>query len=149
MKILIGFIIVGLIAFGGYKFYVNNITYRDGLAVLPLPQKILYLEIADSKEEQRQGLSNRDALPHDGILFVFDEPGNYGFWMKDMKFPIDIIWVHNNRIVTIVRDAMPSDNPQVMYPSEPANYVLELKAGSAREYQLLDGSLLNIELPNK
>ena len=50
--------------------------------------------IADTLEKRTQGLSGRESLSaNEGLLFVFSTSGAYGIWMKDMRFPIDIIWI--------------------------------------------------------
>jgi uncharacterized membrane protein (UPF0127 family) len=60
------------------------------------------LELTKTRQDQARGLSNRDELAWDrGMLFVYREPGFYGFWMKDMRFSIDIVWIRDDRIVDI------------------------------------------------
>ena len=66
------------------------------------------------------------------MLFVFDRDGNYGFWMKDMKFPIDIIFADaQKKIIMIYHNVQPDSYPKVFYPNAPARYVLETPAGFA------------------
>ena len=107
---------------------------------------------SDSKERQR-GLSGKDSLPLDeGMLFVFEESGVYPFWMKDMKFSIDIIWIdEEKRIVQIVDSALPQsgrdDSELTIYrPGASAKYVLEINAGLSRLHNLQVGSSVNFEL---
>ncbi|MCR4324683.1 MAG: DUF192 domain-containing protein [Candidatus Curtissbacteria bacterium] len=95
-------------------------------------------KIAADEESRKNGLSKRDSLPlNEGLLFVFPEKGNFTFWMKDMKFAIDIIWLdENKRVVHIVHNAPPepdsSDRELTKYsPPTPAVYVLEVNAGLA------------------
>src|SRR3990167_3839192 len=65
----------------------------------------IYIEIADTSEKRAQGLSNRDSLPEDhGMLFIFDTYQKSAFWMKDMRFPIDIIWIRDDIIVDITKN---------------------------------------------
>ena len=65
----------------------------------------------------------------DGLLFIFDKTGDYGFWMKDMNFPIDIIWIKDDKVVYVLPDVKQDSYPNVFYSSEPANEVLEINAG--------------------
>src|SRR3989338_8783915 len=67
------------------------------------------VEVADTQEEQELGLSGRKNLKeNEGILFVFDAPGKYGFWMKDMNFSIDMIWLAEDaKVIYIKKDARP------------------------------------------
>lgn len=104
------------------------------------------VEIADTPAAQEQGLSGRDNLgAHHGMFFVFLKPGFYGFWMKSMRFPIDIIWFDANyRIVDVWEDADLSSYPKVYTPRAPAAYVLEVRAGFFSEHHLKFGNTLEI-----
>jgi uncharacterized membrane protein (UPF0127 family) len=92
---------------------------------------ILKLEIADTDAERVQGLSDRASLPQDtGLLFVFDYPSYYGFWMKDMHFSIDMIWLDKDlKVVGLKEQATPESYPQTFTPEKPALYVLETNVG--------------------
>ena len=110
------------------------------------------LELADTEEERRVGLSNREELDKDmGVLFVFEtENIQPGFWMKDMKFAIDILWINDNEIVQIDNNVQPSepgtaDNELILYmPNQPIDYVLELNAGFANEYNIKVGDTVDL-----
>ena len=102
------------------------------------------VEVMRTKEEVARGLSGRAALTKGtGMLFLFEASGIYRFWMKDMKFPIDIIWLDKEkRVVHIVPRAPPlqEGNPPVFYASEkPAQYVLEVNAGDAARFRITLG----------
>jgi hypothetical protein len=86
------------------------------------------------------------------MLFVFQQPGEYGFWMKDMLIPIDIIWISADNQVVHVETAqpqpgVPDDQLTVYRPSAPALYVLEVRAGLATEKGIRLGDEAQIELP--
>jgi uncharacterized protein len=69
-----------------------------------------------------------------GMLFVFEKPGIHGFWMKDMNFAIDIVWIgQDKRVVQIMEHIAPETFPKVFSPREPIQYVLEVNAGWARK----------------
>src|SRR3989338_1016337 len=109
--------------------------------------QIIRVEVADIPESQAQGLSARqDHLAGgEGMLFVFDAPGRYGFWMKDMNFPIDIIWLGEDmKVVYIVADADPTSYPAVFSPDTDAKYVLEVPAGFSRTNNLKVGDKVDI-----
>jgi hypothetical protein len=92
------------------------------------------LEIADTPAKQRLGLGRRDALPWGhGMLFVYDEPGFPGFWMKEMRFDIDIVWIRGDRIVDISHQVphVPGGNGPTVAPRELTDRVLEVPAGFA------------------
>lgn len=97
---------------------INNVTIK--------------LEIAKSQQEQARGLSGREALPSgQGMLFVSDKYYKPRFWMKDMLFPIDIIWIRDNRVVGYEKYLLPEGSqPKMIYePVEEVNNVLEVYAG--------------------
>lgn len=89
--------------------------------------------IADTPKLQTLGLSYRETLPHDtGMLFVFSESDKYGFWMKDMRFSIDIIWFDEEFVVVGVDENIsPESYPRVFRPLVPVRFVLEVNAGQA------------------
>jgi uncharacterized membrane protein (UPF0127 family) len=104
------------------------------------------VKVADTEEERRQGLSGTAGLaPRGGMLFVFDENDQHGIWMKDMNYPIDILWISESyNIVSIKKSVSPNTYPQVFQNSKPARYVLELPAGSIDEYSF--NGLSNVKL---
>jgi len=110
-------------------------------------------EVANSNKLRKKGLGGRESLPiSQGILFVFEQPKVYTFWMKDVEFPIDIIWIDSDkRIVDIVLNAQPEpktdDEDLKRYkPSNDALYVLEINAGLAAANSLLQGDVVDFSL---
>lgn len=105
---------------------------------------ILKLEVATSSEVRERGLSGRADLPADtGLLFIFPETALYGFWMKEMNFAIDIIWLApDGKVVEITKEAKPESYPNAFYPPEPVKYVLEVNAGYAEQHNLKIGDIL-------
>jgi len=109
------------------------------------------LDVADTPESREKGLSGRNSLAEKaGMLFIFDQPGVPSFWMKDMKFPIDIIFVNNDKIVTIYKNVPAPKNgetPSNYYqPTSPTNRVIELKAGMSDKYKLQVGNTVDLSL---
>lgn len=94
---------------------------------------IYQVEVVSTPALRNLGLSHRSSLaPSTGLLFVFEEEGYYPFWMKDMNFPIDIIWLNKEKkIVHIEASVFPSTYPLSFVSTEPALYVLEIPAGSS------------------
>lgn len=90
----------------------------------------LLVEIADSEEERRRGLSGRESLPENGgMFFVFPEDDYHGIWMKEMLFPIDVLWIDAvGRIVHIEKSLQPGSFPKTYFPQIPARFVLEVGA---------------------
>lgn len=106
---------------------------------------IARVEVASTGEEKNQGLSGRNCLdPDSGMLFTYDHSGDYCYWMKDMKFAIDMIWLDDEkRIVTIKDRVGPDTYPESFCPSRPAKYVVEVAAGKAAEYGWQIGTALS------
>jgi len=104
------------------------------------------VSIADTPEERNQGLSGVESLPTDeGKLFIFDKEGEYGFWMKDMKIPLDIIWINNERrIVHIEENVSPESYPAIYGSPEPARFVLEVNAFFTSTFRINVGDTVTI-----
>lgn len=99
------------------------------------------LEVADTDFLRERGLSYRTSLaPQTGMLFVFDVPRTLRFWMKDMNFPIDIIWLDTDKkVVHIEHSLSPSTYPDSFGPEAPTQYVIEIPAGAAKGAGLSKG----------
>lgn len=101
------------------------------------------VSVARTDKEKQIGLSGKNSLPkNQGMLFVFDQPEFYSFWMKNMKFPIDIIYIHGNKVTTVIKNAKPvqdSDLP-IYQPRERSDRVLEINAGLSDQYGIKNGS---------
>ena len=106
------------------------------------------VEVANTYIKHRKGLSGRESLPKDeGMLFVFDKPGLYEFWMKEMNFPIDIVWIgEDKRVVFIKENATPESFPELLHPSLPALYVIETNAGFVKEHKISVGDTTEFTL---
>jgi uncharacterized membrane protein (UPF0127 family) len=90
------------------------------------------VEVAASPANRERGLSGRPGLPADaGMLFIFPSPGLHGFWMKDMSFAIDLVWIGPDRRVLGTASMAPCGPHAcpIHYPPAPAAYVLEVSAG--------------------
>ena len=108
------------------------------------PKGTLHVLTATTSAERELGLGGRTYLaPDSGMLFVFDEPGAYGFWMKDTLVPLDFVWVSQNKSVAGISSGIATDTyPQVYYPPTDIGYVLELNSGSAAKWGIATGTKL-------
>lgn len=117
------------------RFTPGYVEIGDGIRVA--------VTVAATVATREKGLSGSDGLaPGEGMLFVFDEPGEYRFWMKDMKFPIDILWIKDGMIADITTDAavpVPGEPLPTYFPRVPVDRVLEVNAGFARAHGLRIG----------
>ncbi len=94
----------------------------------------LKVEIVRTDHDKTIGLSDREKIENNqGMLFVYDRPAYYSFWMKGMKFDIDFIWINNKRIVDVTENVSHLDQQNIYLPRMPADQVLEVKAGLTRK----------------
>ncbi len=114
---------------------------RSTMTVL-MPKGALEVEVANTRASRELGLSGRPSMRDDeGLLFIFESPGRYGFWMKDMNFPLDIIWINENGIVvSIERNVSHNSYPKTFINQSEASYVLEVNAGLSEKFGLYLGS---------
>lgn len=145
------------ILIGGYMFL--GITSRkaepdsstqisqqeDSLTKLTIGNKVTILvEIADTPEKTTLGLSYRDSLPENhGMLFVFPEAHTPTFWMYEMKFPLDMIWIGEDNTIVDITENVPHPSPGTSEtdlphysPKVPAKMVLEVNGGFVERHQI-------------
>jgi len=108
---------------------------------------IITLEQARTTDEITKGLSNRDSLCKScGMLFTFEKPAIYQFWMKDMRFPLDIVFMDKDfRVIYVSQNAQPcplqGECPLITPPSQ-VKYVLEVNAGYVADHTLVPNSFV-------
>lgn len=104
------------------------------------------VEVAATPREQTRGLMFRERLEENkGMLFIFDEEGNYGFWMKNMLIPLDIIWLNKNKEIVFIEQNVQPCKPDVcpiITPNKAAQYVLEINAGLVDKIGIKTGNTL-------
>lgn len=104
-------------------------------------------EVAANSSEFQKGLSGRSCIkPDQAMLFAFTQPGQYPFWMKDMKFPLDFVWVNKDSQVVATRvNVQPSSYPRQFANSSdhPAKYVIELQANRVKQLGIVPGTVVN------
>lgn len=117
------------------------------------PQTTIFtVDIADSVDEQTLGLGDVDVLPaNHGMLFVYSQADVYTFWMRNVEYPIDIIWLRDGTVVDITAN-VPPESPttalseyRVYSPKQPVNMVLEVGSGVAEEAGITIGQHLTID----
>src|SRR3989344_5132751 len=129
-------VIIGAVIF--QSFIKNNSLFLKTPSVTIKGHKFK-LYITKNPKDYQIGLSKYNNLPQDyGMLFPFDKPDYYSFWMKEMKFPIDIIYIRDNQIVTILKNIpvpkTKEGNISIYKPASPADRVLEVNAGISEKY---------------
>jgi len=124
-----------------------SLADRPKLVALSVPGGSVELVLADTADRRAAGLSNRDAVPHDGMLLQWDAPGRHPIWMSEMRFALDIVWLDaDGRVVSVLADVPPcTAAPCPLYEpagSEASTAVLELPAGKAATYGLTVGAVV-------
>jgi uncharacterized membrane protein (UPF0127 family) len=148
-KIIIFFLIIFMIfgAFVLYKFGAKN----PKKSTIVINNHTFSVSVATTSAEQQKGLSLTKNLPQEqGMLFIFATPAKYAFWMKEMKFPLDIIFIKNNKIDTIAQDVpapkTQNDTLPIYQPEGSVDSVLEINAGLAKKYGFKKNDAVKIKL---
>ena len=120
-----------------------KVTYPTGAKILA--------ELADTPQKRARGLMFRDRLANDtGMLFVFEEAGQWSFWMKNTTVALDILWIGPDKRIVYIEENVPTcrQDPCPEYQSNAdALYALELPAGSVKRDKLTKGMKLSFDLP--
>ncbi|MGN6708683.1 MAG: DUF192 domain-containing protein [Candidatus Nitrosocosmicus sp.] len=133
--------------------YAQNINNNTGLptSYVKIKSLVIHVDLAITPDQQAKGLSIKNSLnDSEGMLFPFDKPGDYSFWMKDMKFPIDILWIDtNNKIVHIEKNLQPC----IFFllcpsysPHSNSKYVLEINADLTTRNNITVGDSVYINM---
>ena len=144
------------------NFWTSDIQNQK-IQYIKIAGKILKIELALTPEAQEKGLSGRKELKeNEGMLFVFNHIGQYSFWMKDMNFALDIIWLapsesgdkNDLRVVYIKKNALPESylpagkaGPETFSSSQDAKYVLEVLAQFSEKNNLKVGDRVEFLSP--
>ena len=143
---------------------VTNSEIQSNLTTTPvptnkLPEDLTYLtigtqqftvEVADTSEKQEQGLSGRSSIGSDGMLFPFSPPAQSRFWMKDMLFDLDFIWIANNQVVEITQSVphpspgVTQDQLPIYQPQQAVDMMLEVEAGFVEQNNIQVGQTVGL-----
>jgi uncharacterized protein len=111
--------------------------YTDKYIYADIGHETYLLEVADNWHKRMQGLSDRESLGKNmGMVFVFERLSSQSFWMKDMKFPLDFIWIKGDKVVRLDERVPPpsetAKKPVSLETSQEVEKVIELYAGEIR-----------------
>lgn len=133
-----------------YYFFLQTGPGREiTYAYVQFKDVAVTAEIADTDTKRIQGLSGRPRLGEtEGMLFIFDAPAVQQFWMKDMRFGLDVIWINEGTIQGISAHVPPPSGGAIprMGSDVPVQYVLEVPAGFAEKYRILAGDRVDISI---
>ena len=147
--VIIFILLVGLAISQEYT-KTGRLPFKDKTPTATIKNHAFKLLLAKTAEEKEIGLSKQKSLPaNKGMLFIFDQPDYYSFWAKKMQFPIDIIFISGNLIVSISPDVHPPKNESedlpIIRPKEPSDLVLEINAGLSKKYKFNVGDAVKID----
>ncbi len=154
-KVLLAFALL-LIAAGALFFtqkYLKEggkLSFIKSASTVTIGDHNFKVTVAASREEREIGLSKTKSLSQDqGMIFLFEKPDYHSFWMKNMKFPIDIIYINKDTIVTIKNNVKPpkdnKESPIIHTPTALADKVLEIQAGLSEKYNFKNGDRVKYE----
>lgn len=127
------------------RFETGYVEIGDGIKVA--------VTVADNPTTREKGLSGKEGLAADeGMLFIFDRADRYAFWMKEMRFAIDILWIKDDVIADMTTDVAPSapgDELPMYFPRVPVDRVLEVPAGFARRHGLSTGMAVTAHIDKR
>ncbi|MDP1625263.1 MAG: DUF192 domain-containing protein [bacterium] len=143
---------LGLILIGAGFYFRADVNQKSAAIVLEPSFTIRGTEfkaiISDTPALRKKGLSGRESLgAGQAMVFIFDRPELVGFWMKDMRFSIDILFLDDSmRVISFARNVSPQTFPESFYPDAPARYVVEFVAGTLDRLGVKKGDLTEIRL---
>jgi len=139
--ILLGLALILLYFRGGQNQPLNIVSLKVGGASFNI-------EVASTPSAKIKGLSNRDSLAEgvDGMLFIFPNPTSQFFWMKDMRFSLDMVWIRDNKVIGFEQNVSPDEGPDyaLYHSNEPADMVLELFAGEVKRNNIQAGDIIEV-----
>ena len=158
MKKILFLFVVLIVALAAVKIsqdysFVEKLTFWSSKKTAILHDQTFSLTVAATDKEKQIGLSKKESLEkNEGMLFLFDSPQYYSFWMKEMEFALDILWIRDGVVVDITRN-IPVPGQDVSLSElkrysadEPFDMVLELNAGYADAHNIEEGDAVNVIL---
>lgn len=144
--------ILGLFLFILISLYIYlNFDYKSNghkEASVKIGNAIVNVKIADNPYTRERGLSGTKNLNEDeGMLFIFPTPDKYEFWMKEMNYPLDIIWIDENKNIVYIKDnATPQSYPEIFRPNDSALWILEVNSDFIEKNNVSLGEKVEINI---
>jgi uncharacterized membrane protein (UPF0127 family) len=141
-------LIAGLLLVVGVAAYLLIAPQLRPRVSIAVGDGLFKARVAQTQAQREQGLSRVSYLgDNEAMLFLFDHSDKWAMWMKDMKIPLDIVWLDQDQnVVYIVKGASPDDYPKSYVPNDPALYVLELPRGAVEAKNIRIGSKATFNL---
>lgn len=145
----IGYLIFGAILLFGSLILWRFVPTTNQVIIKSVDHSsVVRVSVADNDITRSQGLSGAIGLEqNEGKLFIYQKPEIPKFWMKDMKFPIDIIWIDEHyKIIGFEQSVQPSSYPATFSPKKPIKYVLEVNADFVSKHKIRAGDSVKLQL---
>ena len=144
-KLFIILILVSIALLVGWYYILHPLA-----TTVTIRNTVFTVDVAITPKEKDVGLGFRKSLAENrGLLFVYTNKERYPFWMRDMRFPIDILWIDDRTIVDISKNVPVSDKPvnqlPIYRPTVPVDKVLELPAGTSDRVGITVGDKIIIK----
>jgi uncharacterized membrane protein (UPF0127 family) len=146
------FALFGLISISKHSEFFDvtsqppNTTTAVNNPTITIADHTINIQLADTPQTRTQGLSGTSYLPIDsGMLFMFDDPGKYAFWMYKMNYPLDFVWINGNKVIEINENVpAPVNNASIktVSPDFEVDKVLEINSGQIKNYGIKIGDLV-------
>lgn len=137
-KVIIGVVLLAAAAALSLYYWQHPLVAKVKIAGHTIP-----VELAVTRKEKEKGLGQRPTLaPGYGMLFVYDHRELYPFWMKDMHFPLDFIWIADKTVVDLTENIQPAYSQKllpIIHPSVPVDKILEVNAGDIQRFGITIG----------
>jgi uncharacterized protein len=150
LSLVIIVLFIGLAAFI-YNFFIHPQNPPLKKSTVIIGEHEFIVEIADNMVTRAKGLSGREGLgENEGMFFIFSSSSYQGFWMKDMNFSIDIVWISENKVVGFAESVPPEQTRiltglKIYYPPEPVDKVLEINGGLVSKYNIKSGDIVEFQ----
>lgn len=137
-------VVLAIVGLSAYSILFNT----SNTTIVRIESAVFEARVADSQAEHKQGLSGTQSLAKDSVLLmVFEQDDKWSIWMKDMNFPIDILWLDaTKQVVDLKKNVQPNSYPAQFVPKQESRFVIELQAGSIDRSNIKIGSEANFEL---
>ncbi len=133
-KILLSILLILIISSGIYVIFNKN---KNNIKDIMVGECVFRVEIVDTPDKIKKGLAERNKLCDNcGMLFSFIGKKERPFWMKGMKFPLDIIWLADDKVIWVEKNISHLDQETIWHPPVLANNVLEINAGQAEKCRI-------------
>lgn len=121
--------------------FLTTLCFPYEKRVIKVGIKKITVEIADTEEKRQIGLMERKYLGKDeGMLFIFERPGYYSFWMKNTFIPLSIAFISEDKKILEIKDMKPLDSATVHRPLYPIKYALEMNRSWFKKNKIRPGA---------